>query len=150
MSANMVNRDVVRFLVASASAYECYWRWKNIGDMDSVEKSLLGQALWDENAKSIIHRYPDCADHPENYPGVIGETYQFGPDDIDRFMFTAINPVQVLRTCDYYEYQSSEHPGWVISEAREFVNKLRNLAISWLPDYENAIWGSPSSIEVTV
>lgn len=91
----------------------------------------VGQMLWAENHRSIQFRYAE-------YPAVeVGEPYVY---DDQRFLWTHIDPVAVLKAIDCYEYQSCEHPQWRESEAWAFCQVLRSVAIDALPGYEEAAW----------
>jgi hypothetical protein len=50
-------------------------------------------------------------------------------------------PVEVLKAIHHYTYQSCEHPEWWTSEARAFVEALKNDQIHKLPGYNDAPWG---------
>ena len=102
-------------------------------DYDGAAKA--GQMLWDENVKSVRHRYPDCDDE---LPGPIGCDYQYG--EHNAYQNGHIDPVAVLKACDGYEYQSCEHEGWEESEAKAFVDALRHRAWHALPGYADADW----------
>ncbi len=122
MSAFMVDREHIAYLVTAAS---------KLGLTTSPEaKTKVGQMLWNENRYSVEHRYPDCLE-TGNYPGPIGETFVYEKHRASR---KPINPVQALKACHGYEYQSCEHPGWPASEARAFIDKLRARAIPGSPE----------------
>ena len=129
MSAFMVDREHIAYLVTAAS---------RLGLTASTEAKteIVGQMLWDENRYSIEYRYPDCL-KTGNYPGPIGETFVYEKHHASRKPF---DPVQVLKACGCYVYQSCEHPGWPASEARKFVERLRVRAIRALPGYDEMQW----------
>lgn len=84
-------------------------------------------------------RYP--ANTPPEMPGPIGEDYDYGTHHLDGPR--PRDPVQVLKACACYEYQSSESPDWDGGEAEGFIASLRRDAIRALPGFEDAVWGSP-------
>jgi hypothetical protein len=97
----------------------------------------VGQMLWSENLRSVQCRYEDTK--PTELPGT---------DDIPLYDAHApwpqpIDPVEVLKAADCYEYQSCEHPGWETSESRSFIMRLRQRAWQHLPGYDDAPWGAP-------
>ncbi len=157
MSAYMIDRNHVRYLIeaalhlAESSAHredfqflrpdgwerivrDCY---KRSGHMTATQ---AGQMLWDENMKSVLHRYPDCS--PDNVPGEIGEQYAYEHEDymIGPFKFDL---AQIIKACSCYEYQTCEHPGNEKSDALSFIKALRHMVCTALPGYENAVWGAP-------
>ncbi len=96
--------------------------------------------LWDENRKSIDYRYPDCVGHNENCPGEVGENFIYRHEGR---CWLHMDPVQVIKSCHCYCYQSCEHPGWHESEAKAFVDALESAAVHSLKGYDAAEWGAP-------
>lgn len=86
--------------------------------------SRVGAMLWNENKKSVDHRYNEANDR---------ELYTFTASKVT-------NPVAVLKALSCYEYQSCEHPEWESSEAKAFCSALRASLITRLPGYEAAAW----------
>lgn len=147
MSAYVVSRDHIRFLVAAARShrivrqYGMYWyhdgKSNKLDAHDRDQASHIGQMLWDENIKSINARYPDTVGKLDNMPGPVDETFIYAHSaDWPR----EITPVQVLKACNGYEYQACEHDGWKDSEAHAFIEALKNAAVRALPGYEEADW----------
>lgn len=153
MSAFIVDRELINYLIEAAlcrgigrpfggSAFAWYL-------MDSEERHELtpfnadetGQMLWDENIYSVAYRYDSQDVNPAKLPGVVGEDYLFRHQLILHHIFA---PVEVLKACDCYEYQSCEHNGWYKSQAHAFIDRLRRAAISALPGYDEAEWGAPT------
>jgi hypothetical protein len=100
--------------------------------------------LWDENIRSIEGRYPDTSGRPENMPGKCDGMLIYSHISGDRR--GPMNPVQVLKAINCYQYQSCEHDEWKSSEAHAFIEALRSAAISALPGYEAAAWGAPGGM----
>ena len=151
MSAYIVDRDHIRYLISAAlsPSLDRYppFSWYHDGARHTLPRcdrdraSQVGQMLWNENIKSIEGRYPGTEGKPENMPGkcdgmlIYCHSYGNWPGVID--------PVQVLKAIDCYQYQSCEHEEWEASEAHAFIAALRAAAISALPGYETAAWGAP-------
>lgn len=89
-----------------------------------------GQMLWDENVMSFNSHYEDHQQALDAY------TYTRIPNFIH-------DPVQVLMSCKCYEYQSCEHAGWEKSEAKAFIDSLKETAIRALDGYDDKKWGAP-------
>ncbi len=153
MSAYVVDRDHIAALIRGAMTRREYsgglsWiffphadgttyhrRELPIGDYDRA--SEVAQMLWDENVKSVRHRYPECTD---GLPGTIDDGdggYQYGEHMPS---MRTLEPVAILKACDGYEYQACEHDGWQHSEAHAFIEALRHTMIHQLPGYEDAAW----------
>lgn len=111
---------------------------------DHAQEVRVGQMLWDENVLSVSARYPN--DRKGNLPGPTGCTYQY-PTGSERPTFHGFDAIQVLKACDCYEYQSCEHDGWPTSEAKAYIDSLRNHAWQALPGYDDARWGGAPTIE---
>jgi hypothetical protein len=157
MSAFMCGKSHIIFLVEAGLSLamsrgdggQISWyhddAWKNLTAWDSDEKKTeVAQMLWDENLKSVTNRYPKCT--LDNMPGSVADAkqgFKINPND---FCQTAqqITPVQVLKSCACYEYQTCEHQGYKSSEAKAFIEALKTKAVNSLEGYEDAVWGAPA------
>lgn len=161
MSAFVVSRAHIDYLVSAALAVgygrstgPLSWVW-NIdraagtydratlprGDFDRAAE--VGQMLWNENVRSVQHRYSDTP--PTELPGWHADnldawTYEEHRGGFGVSRKPGLSPVQVLSACACYRYQSCEHPGWKESEAAAFIEALERRAIGALPGYEDAAW----------
>ncbi len=100
-----------------------------------VDAAAMLASLAVECHASVRYRYPSGP-----LPGPI--TFEDGPvvcDDRLR-LYQKLTPVQVIKACDCYCYQSCEHPGWDQSEAKHLIECIREAAIALLPGYEAAAW----------
>ena len=84
----------------------------------------VGAMLWATNQDSVNHRYAETS---------IEHAYRF-EEVLD------IDPVWTLKALDCYEYQACEHPQYLTSEARFFVEALRDTAIGLVDGYRDAPW----------
>lgn len=150
MSAYMVDRGCIRFLVTAARLYgrkgsRFGWfhagTWHYLDAASRDEAGALGQMLWNANLESINARYPDTVGEPSRIPGVIDETYIYAHSA--DWPFDLIAAVQVLKSVHCLEYQSNEFDGWEKSEAYAVLKALESAAIGALPGYEAAKWGAP-------
>jgi len=142
MSAYIVDRNEIDYLVFVAHA----WRGgrlsiytKGEGWRD-VTKRELGQLLWDENIKSVEHRYP--SDAIDQLPGTIGDApyiYDASPS-----VWLTIDPLQVIKAAKCYQYQACEHDGWHDSTAKHFIDGLIDEAITKITGYSKLAWGAPT------
>lgn len=138
MSAFICDRDHIVYLVQAANTR----RLNRYGgkNMTAEEMRAVGQMLWNENVRSVSHRYPN--EPTSDLPGPCEEIYTIDESDFDRPLLT-VDPVQVLKSCDCYEYQACEHPEWGESEAKRYIDGLRKRAWQSFPGYEDAEWGGP-------
>ena len=93
----------------------------------------IGQALWDENVRSVNARYSEQSEF---------EAYKFKalhklPGKDGRYLA----PIDIIKICQCLEYQSCEHDGWQDSFAKDFLDRVVSAAIRCLPGYEDAPWG---------
>jgi len=86
----------------------------------------VGHMLLEENIRGVNDRY-SMEGEPEGM-------YAFEPTS------RKLDPVQLLKALQCYEYQACESRGWDDSEARVFCDALRRRAIGRLPGYEQAAW----------
>lgn len=143
MSAFVVTRAHIDALVTAAvfGVVECrlidgfhspYFQGSPLG---VAKVHILGERLWRENVISVRHRYPGDRSLDVEY------FYTFPTKD-SSFNPPALRPVvEVLKLIECYMYQSSEHEGWMLSEARAFCLDLTWRLIQYLPGYEAAPWG---------
>ena len=156
MSAYVVDRDHIRYLVAAAAGRAwslrgskfSWWserRQTRISVLsddypglteDGMTESEFGQMLWDENIRSVRYWYDD----PDTLPGPIDETFVY----IHVPVAASEDPVQTLKAIHCLEYQSCEHPEWKDSEAYAALQALAHRAIRALPGYDDAGWDAPS------
>lgn len=142
MSAYILDRTEIRFLVAAAQLWELSW-WDGthhkIHRVDDAAAERAGQMLWAENVRSVSNRYPNSLD---NLPGPCDRDYSYGKHSMRWSLCLATKahnlPLQVLRMLATYEYQTCEHPEWPDSEAYQFVRMLRAEAIRRLHGYDKA------------
>jgi hypothetical protein len=150
MSAYIVDRNHILYLLASAVSpvitphgrlawfHEGEWSEVHPGDLERTAD--VANMLWRENIASVSARYPN--ESSATLPGPCNEDCVIRPADFPH-SFGPFNPVQVIKSCDCYEYQSCEHDGWKTSEASAFISALRTAAQSALPGYDEAAWGAP-------
>jgi hypothetical protein len=134
MSAWIVSEDHIDALVCGAIVHNVPFDGKEVTAQNATE---VGQALWEENHKSINHRYAHHGITPTPEYRFIGET--------------TLKPEWLFKQAACYNYQTCEHPGYRESAAKRFVEDLTH-AISEAMDvpvdmirasreYDNGPWG---------
>lgn len=118
MSAFIVSKPLIDCLV---HAYVTD-KWAS---SEGKDPQKLGAMLWQENYRSVNHRYNERDKAP---------AYRYERS-------TVVDPVVILKQIACYEYQTCEHPQWEASEAFKFCEGLRRMVINRLPGYEAAKWG---------
>ncbi len=136
MSAFIVDRKHIIYLTQYASRNEILPYLQ----MTPVE---IANELAKENINSIHFLYPDTIEDVANVPGDPKTLEPFTQDDLDGRTWYKFYPVQVIKSCRCYEYQSCEHDGWATSKAKEIIERIVNRAINELEGMEDAIWGAP-------
>jgi hypothetical protein len=149
MSAYIVEENHIIYLVAAALSRRInrgshgkftWWNGeaKEISHYDPAGAAAFAAELWQENVKSVNHRYP-------NDPAPI-DLFTIAPQKIDDMLHGwDFEPVQVLKAISCLNYQSCEHPEWETSNAHAFLERLKNAAIASLVGYSEAAWGSPKT-----
>ena len=131
MSAFMVSNNHIQYMLDAAVRYGVTYK-NTAGHWDRIERNdfdKMGKLLQDENWASVSHRYAD----PSGMEEPTFENSGVTPFEID--------PVQVIKACHCYSYQSCEHPGWEGSVAQEFTARLLNAAAGRVEGYDDAEWG---------
>lgn len=170
MSAFIVSRGEIRYLIEAGLAFgqDSPMQWskghqsEQMAQLAHKNATEVGQLLWEENIRSVLYRYSDCT--RDNLPGPNGEDFEYEhifvtPPPLRlalssfasvhaKFRGSYIDPVQVLKACDCFEYQACEGSAWLDSEARQFLDALRHRAIRRLSGYQEAEWGAPKSFEL--
>lgn len=141
MSAYVVDRDTIRYLVSAAmsprilgqSYHSLRYQWGDhpfdLGCGDFEAAAHIGQVLWNENQRSVNARYGDSDPAPE-----YGQHVEW---------FGTFDPVQVLKTISCLNYQSCETKDWENTQAAAFLRGLERQCIGALAGYESAAWGAP-------
>ncbi len=123
---------IVRWTLLESHGYGATWRGHTANPNDAAD---MLECLAAECFTSVRSRYPngplpgpcDASDGPVSCP-----------DTLSRYK--RLTPVEVLKACSCYEYQSCEHDGWERSEAFRLIEAIRHAAIAALPGYEDADW----------
>ena len=115
---------------AILTAYKETWKYRHCSkehkDLEPSEKDLttLGQMLVDENYKSINCRYEEKTE---------ARTFKFKKTKL-------YSPIQIWVFIDCYEYQTCEHEGWKTSDAKKFLDKIREEIIAFSEEADKAMW----------
>ena len=101
--------------------------------------SAYADALYAENIRSVLHRYPD--DDEESAPGPIKKPKNIVVTGRDQCAAKYRLPtVAVLKMCNCLSYQSCETNDWESTPAHKLLQAIKEAAIRVLPGYEDAPW----------
>lgn len=125
MSAFILNPKHINVLINYAYAFDLrVWNEEQwIATRDNPNK--FGQALVDQNYKSVNYRYRE-----QTTP----DQYRFRMDG------KPYNTVQIIKACDCYDYQACETPDFDETFAKGITKAIRTHAMRHLPGYEQAEW----------
>jgi len=84
-----------------------------------LDLQRIGQMLWEENHRSVNHRYDEDTPTPR---------YQL------RWIEGELHPVAVLKAIGCYEYQSCERPDWQASDACKLCQLLTRAILAHHPE----------------
>lgn len=103
---------------------------QDYSDITEIETmSRVGQILVDQNYRSYNYRYDE---------ELVTEVFEITGQDL---MYTKrLTPVETLKALTSYDYQASETPDYLETNARALVDLIRHYAIEALPGYEEARW----------
>jgi hypothetical protein len=158
MSAYICDKRHILYLVESAMSHQLngcggpfHWyqesnpsRWGELGNTDYKQAADVANMLWRENVKSVSARYPN--ESSGTLPGPTDGPYVIWEGDFETTCFETFDPVQVIKSCDCFDYQSCEHDDWKESEAHAFIEALRSRAWHALKGYDQAEWGAPKAM----
>ena len=129
MSAfTLSNKHITAMLSMSGPRYPgdgASYYWNNEAHAFNGHAQEIGQKLVDQNWRSVNYRYD------ENEPA---------PRYAYEHPAMQVTPVQVIKACNCYNYQSCETPDWPETEAYAIMRALRERAINSLPGYKDAKW----------
>lgn len=134
MSAFIVSHKHINYMVNALAAYQVNIHWDGItyDPRYQEDAAVLAAVLLKENVRSVCARYTQ--DKPEDYTDyVIAYRYSLLP-------YTKIEPVQVVKACQCYDYQACETNDWKQTFAYRICSWLESTAISKLPGYDAAQW----------
>lgn len=119
---------IVRFALRGGRSTP-FWRGHPTNGNDAAD---MLACLAFECYRSVRYRYPEG-----DLPGPIAfpDTPVVYDDALS--LYRDLTPVQALVALRCYEYQSCEHPEWEASEARALIGRIKDLAISRLPGYDD-------------
>ena len=150
MSVQQVSNDMINFLLAAAMNFGRHmesvkkpsftWNQRNGETVeitpDSVQRT--GQILREENVRSVSQNLERQIPPPE-MPSMTFPTTHLVPVGQPKL-------AEILKATDFYEYNSSNHLGWLESDAREFIECLRHAAWMSMSEYRRATWGEPPHV----
>ena len=106
----------------------------------SIGADRIGQALWDENHRSVHHRYQEESSAPDyRYQQRLSTEVDVEFQGQRRKRQRELTAMDIIKMCGSLEYQSCEHPEWEPSWAHEYLDRVVKAAIHKLPGYEQAI-----------
>lgn len=126
MSCHIVDENVIDYLVFNFIKYKV---------PVTETPSALGKLLAEENVKSVSARYREPA------RGLPYRGYNKGHAAYRH------DPLQVLKTINYYRYQTCEHAEWREGRVFQLLNLLEKTVIIKMLDKEDLIWGAPLPID---
>jgi len=141
MSAYIVEKRLIGYIVGCDRYMETKTGFCN-RDRTPVEQ---GQALRDENIRSVLYRYPQTT--IQTAPGASDRESVFCEEDIVSIGEDSFDPVQLLKSIACLEYQSCEHDEWEQCQAKKYLDGLRADAVRMLPKWDEAEWGAPEKVK---
>ena len=148
MSAYICNPEHFGVLAAYAVRNDCaVYEWqhsrKNTLEAKIDNAQRIAKGLARENIRSVAHRYPDDKDGARPGPGLKdAEIEEAAAIYAAHFVVSPqkLRPIDVLKLCQGWDYQSSETDDWKDTLAWQQVDWIRGAAIRSLPGYDDADW----------
>ena len=135
MSAYLVQPEQIGIMVHS-------YQDARYNDGEAGWKNMVKE-LADANIKSISTKYENGADAETVCQTWSKISYQEYLETAEKFArkFVHVDPVQIIKYCQNYDYQSCEFDGYNNSRGYAFKEWILSNAISKLPDYDKYGWG---------
>jgi hypothetical protein len=138
MSAFFVSIHHIDVIVSAAIDVGAYSGPPRIERVTRERATLVGAMLLRENLRSMLARYPRIAGTDE------AEGYQATIDAYLHRYYPGVRPSAAAHAVSCYDYQSCEHPEYDRSQARAFVNSMRQELLRKLPGIDSESWGIDS------
>ncbi|HVV88935.1 MAG TPA: hypothetical protein VHB53_00440 [Solirubrobacterales bacterium] len=128
------------FSYPGGGTFSFYHRGERLCLCSADDYAAVGRVLWTTNLASVEAGL--AADRGTR----AGATHLRLVPDLKRDFRFEVNrrrtpsPVETLKLCACYRYQSSDAKAWASSEAAAFVDALEHCAIAALPGYDDAPW----------
>lgn len=142
MSSFVVGSDHIDFMVTAVDVYltraqrytVTYGSPSRTIDLRSMTDREIGLLMWEANVDGVEAEYGGTIE-PDTRKMVDAYKHR-------RWMgVPALSAVNVLKACQFLEYQSGDAPAWEDSAPCMLLDMLRNAAITKLPGYDDAPWG---------
>lgn len=138
MSAFFVSTHHIDVLVSAAIDLEAYAGPPRIERVTHHRATLVGQMLLRENLRSMLARYPSIDDTAE------AAGYQATVDTYRHRYYPHVRPTAAAHAVSCFDYQACEHPDYDRSQARAFVESLRQAILRRMPGIDAEPWGIDS------
>lgn len=93
-----------------------------------AERAELGQVLFDANVESCVTLAESKGDTFK-----LDHKFEFIPGIV-------LTPVEMIKACDCYLYQSCEVENFEETRAAKMVEVIKQFAVQNLPGYSDALW----------
>ena len=148
MSAYICNPEHFGVLAAYAVRNDCaVSEWthsrKNTLDVKIDTAQRIAKGLARENIRSVAYRYPDSTDGDRPGPCLKDADIEEAAAIYAAYFIANpqnLRPIDVLKLCQGWDYQSCETDDWKDTLAWQQVDWIRSAAIRSLPGYEDAEW----------
>ena len=138
MSAFLIGKQTIGLLAHYAVEHEVVQYGECYGM--NLDKKKVIEALVRANVISLATRYPDDADPVESFMGMSKAEF-IQACQIEASRAWNVPVIEILKSCNCFEYQACEYDDWPKSTANKILNAIRKDCINKLPGYEEAQWG---------
>jgi len=138
MSAFFVSTHHIDVLVSAAIDLEAYSGPPRIERVTHHRATQVGQMLLAENLRSMLARYPRGAGTDE------ADGYQAAVDSYQHRFYHGVRLTAAAHAVSCYDYQSCEHDAYGTSQAKAFVEALRQAILRKMPGIDAEPWGIDS------
>jgi hypothetical protein len=129
----MCSEEQVSALIAFGVEHDTGIQWGGSYIPLAVDPAAFANELYLENARG----FNKCYAHRPEYWVLSADCAEM------RYIPTKreFTPVQMIKLCDFYDYQAGDTPDYEQSKAFLIVSKIRAHAGTLLPGWKEAAWG---------
>jgi hypothetical protein len=144
MSAWVVSCHHINLLVSAAIDHGISFKFHRIGSLETATEETaqaLGQMLWAENVRSVVHRYDlsGTSEHDDYLRAL--SAYGFK-------RYAGIRAAAAASALTCFDYQSCECPDYEDTPAALFVRQLRDAVGDRPHGYDAEPWGYDTEAQV--
>jgi hypothetical protein len=143
MSVYILDPSALGLLAAFAVQHNCVIKERGLHFSKEGAAQAVAKGLARENIRSVACRYPEDESGSRPGPCLKDEEIEEAAAIYATHFVTnpqGVAPIQIIKLCQSYDYQSCETDDWKDTLAWQQINWILGAAIRCLNGYEDAKW----------